>query len=221
MNFGELQTLVWSWLDDPNAGYFTPAQVQVWINNAQKELQKKLIRAGQNYYVEKMSGLLTANQDTYCLPTDFKKCHKLEIVSGGTAGTVTENRNTLTWVTLMQLENYPQGTGLPCVYNIRRNLVTFRPIPDQAYTVYLYQSYQVADMVNAQDVPDCPEDYTEYIAVLATIDGFMKDQRSPSDFLIAKQKMYEENLVADAVERDESSSRRVVVTEDSGWGVLF
>lgn len=220
MNRGQLRTLVLSWLDDPDGTYFTPAQVNVWLNNNQHEVQKKLLEAGENYYVTRMSGLLIANQDTYALPTDFKTCHKIQCVGLGTSG-VSEVRYPVDWVTYQQLDSIAGlQTGMPLVYNIRRNIITFRPIPDNAYTVYLHQTYRVADMVNDTDLPDVPSDYTEYIAILTALDGFTKDSRTPSDFVVTKQKDYERRLEKDT-KRDVSAPRMVVVTDDGGGGMLF
>lgn len=220
MTLSQIETLVWSWLDDPLGGYFTKAQIDVWINNAQKEVQKRLLKAGENYYVEKMSGLTIYGQDTYTLPSDFKSCHKFEIVTSG-LGTVNEHRVTLTPVTYNQLDAYPSGPALPLVYNFRRNLVTIRPMPDQAYTMYLHQSYRVTDLVNPNDLPDVPEDYTELIAVLATLDGFMKDQRDASQFVLDKKAEYEKMMNQDAKLRTVSAPRRIVETEgfatDGAW----
>lgn len=218
MNFGQLKTLVWSWLDDPLGAYFTDAQVSVWLNNAQRETQKQLIQAGENYYVEKMNGLTIQNEGAYELPMDFKKCHKLEIVLSGTG--VNEDRRTLGWVTLQQLDSVSQQAGSPTVYNIRRNQLHLRPIPDNVYPLRLFQSYRVVDMVNDADIPDVPEDYTEYLAVLATLDGFMKDQRDPSAFVVAKQDKYLALMKQDSEERDVSAPRQVVTT-DCDYGVLW
>jgi len=75
-NLGQLRTLALSWLDDPNGEYFTTAQMNVFLNNAQRELQKRLIDKGENYYVIRMTGTMVVGEDTYTLPTDFKKNHK-------------------------------------------------------------------------------------------------------------------------------------------------
>lgn len=211
MNLSQLESLVWSWLDDPQGQYFTQAQVDVWLNNAQQETQKRLIAAGENFYVTKMQGLTIANQNLYALPADFRKCHKFEIVVTGTG--VNENRVTLADVTYQQLEQVSQTTGLPSSYNIRRNLVDIRPIPDNAYTIYLHQSYRVADMVNSTDVPDIPREYHEYLAVLASIDGFTKDQRDPSAFVMTKKKDYESRMDDDSENRDVSAPRSVICTD--------
>lgn len=219
MNFGQLTTLVLSWLDDPQGAYFTPSQTAAWINNAQREAQKQLLQAGENYYVEKMSGQTIANQATYVLPSDFRLCHKMEMVCSGTG--VSEIRTELDFVTYQQLEQISQSTGFPVAYNLRRNIIEFRPIPDNIYTMYLHQSYRVVDMSNATDVPDIPQDYHEYIAVLATLDGFLKDQRDPSAFVAAKEDKYLQRMVKDAESRDVSAPRTVVVTEGFGGGYLF
>jgi hypothetical protein len=204
-------------LDDPNGDYFTAAQVNVWLNNAQRELQKRLINMGENYYVERMLGTLVVGTDTYTLPTDFKKCHKLEIVLSGTG--VNQQRRTLDPVTLIQIDQ-ETNSGIPRLYCFKRNAIIIRPIPDQAYPIYLHQSYQVVDMTTDADIPDVPQDYDEYIAIRATLDGFMKDQRQPTDFVMDKKKEYEKMFESDAQRRDVSKPRMVVSTDD-GWGAIY
>lgn len=220
-NRGQLRTLVLSWLDDPDGTYFTAAQVNVWLNNAQRELQKRLIDKGENYYVQRLVGTMVANEDTYELPTDFKKSHKLEVVLPGTTG-VNEQRRILTPVTYIQLDAVsPLGTGTPVAVCFKRNAMILRPIPDQAYTMYLHQSYQVVDMTSDADIPDCPHDYAEYLAIRATMDGFMKDQRQPTDFMVAKKEEYEKMLTIDSQRRDVSAPRMIVSTEDASYGALY
>lgn len=220
-NRGQLRTLVLSWLDDVNGTYFTSAEVNVWLNNAQRELQKRLIDKGENYYVERLSGTMVAGTDTYTLPTDFKKSHKLEVVEPGTSGT-SERRRILTPVTYVQLDAISStGTGMPVAVCFKRNAMILRPIPDQAYTMYLHQSYQVVDMSSDSDIPDVPADYAEYIAIRATIDGFMKDQRQPTEFIMAKKEEYEKMLAIDSQKRDVSAPRMVVSTEDQSYGALY
>ena len=217
MTLAQLETLVWSWLDDPNGTYFTQSQVDVWLNNAMNEVQKLLIQAGENYYVQKLSGVTVANSDTYSLPSDFRKCHKLEVVISGTG--VNEVRQTLTPVTLIQIDQISTGTGLPAAYAIKRSSFILRPIPDAVYTVYMHQSYRVVPMTTGSDIPDVPADYHEFIAVLATIDGLMKDQRDPSAFISAKRDYYLSLLKQDAENRDVSAPRSIVVTDNYSYGM--
>lgn len=219
MDFAQLQTLVLSWLDDPLAAYFTIPQISTWINNAQRECQKELLQAGDNYYVERMQGVTIQNQATYALPADFRFLHKFEVVISGN-GTSNETRQTMREVTYQQLDQQPQAPGVPCVYNIRRNIVTIKPVPDNAYTLYLSQSYRVVDMVNPTDLPDIPQDYHEYLAVLATIDGFLKDQRDSTPFVQGKFARYQTLMKQDAQRRDVSRSRFIISSDDE-YGILW
>jgi hypothetical protein len=50
-------TLMLSWLDDPNAGYFSASDTLAWLNQAQREVQKQLILAGENWYVKPVETL--------------------------------------------------------------------------------------------------------------------------------------------------------------------
>ena len=218
MNRGQLRTLVLSWLDDPNGTYFTPAQVNVWLNNAQKEAQKQLVQAGENWYVSKASTTLIQNQDTYSLPLDFLKVNKLAILLSGV--TPNQVRQTLTWVTLIELDQVSMTTGTPACYTIRKNCLVIRPIPDNTNTLYLDYTYLVADMNSDLAVPDVPTQYQEYLAVLATIDGFLKDQRDPSPML-TKKDYYLSLMKQDAENRNVDQPRMVVVTEPGSAGYLF
>lgn len=218
MVLSDLRTMVWGWLDDPNGTYFTQAQIDVWINNAQREVQKQLIEAGENWYVTRASTSTVANSDTYSLPSDFLHLHKLEILLSGTAPN--EVRQTLTFQTDVQIDTISMTTGTPGYYAIRRNAFILRPIPDTVKTIYMDYSYLVADMVNASDTPDVPTQYQEYIAILATLDGFVKDQRDPSNILM-KKNTYLEMLKSSAENRNLDQPRMIVCLEDAGFGYLF
>lgn len=218
MNLGQLNTLVLSWLDDPDGTYFTPAQVSVWLNNAQREVQKQLIQSGENYYVQKVSSTMVVDSDSYALPSDFLKCHKLEIVISGTG--TSQVRSMLVPVTLVQLDQVSMTTGTPRAYIIKKNCFTARPIPDNTYQMHLQYSYRVGDMTLDADLPDVPIQYHEYIAVVAALDGFIKDGRDMSQ-LLAKKESYRELMKQDSQERRVDNPRTVVVTEDCDFGMVW
>ena len=100
MTLLELENLVLSWLDDPNASYYTRPQLKVWINNAQREVQRRLIKAGENYYEIPVYTFNVDNIRGYSLPSDFLKVHKLEIVLSGSG--VNENTQLIVPTTLVQ-----------------------------------------------------------------------------------------------------------------------
>jgi hypothetical protein len=220
MNLSQLTNLFLYWVDDVNGTYFTPPQTTLFLNNAQREVQKQLIQSGENWYVQRVFSYTVTNQDTYALPTDFLRLHKLELVLQG-VGITNENRQTIIPVTLIQLDQIGMNlTAAPEVYNIRKNCFTMRPIPDNIYKIYLAYTYQVQDMVNSFDLPDVPPRYHEYVAVTAAIDGFIKDGRDMSQLLTKKQE-YKELMKQDAQNRNVDQSKSVVVTDDCVLGYLF
>jgi hypothetical protein len=218
MNFGDLQTLVAFWLDDPNFGYYPIATVKTIINNAQREVQKMLLQSGENWYMQPSNSTTVLGQNEYVLPSDFLVAHRLELVLSGTAPN--ENIVAIPNITLNQQDLLPNGTGTPEGFYIKKNRIVIYPACDTSgLTLRLYYSALVQDMTNQTDVPDVPTQYQEMIAVLSTLDGLYKDGRDPGPFL--QKKSYYETLMKEAAEnRDQSGPRMVVQTSDD-WGILF
>lgn len=218
MTFNELKNMVWTWLDDPTHGYFTDNEVSNWLNNAQREAQKQLIQSGEQWYTKRVSTALVVNEDTYALPDDFLKMAKFEILLSGT--TPNEVRQAMTPVSLVGLDRVSMTTGTPCAYTIRKNCVVIRPIPDNTQTLYMDYAYLVSPMIASSDIPDVPQQYQEYLAVLASIDGFLKDQRDPSPML-TKKDYYLALMKQDDNNRNVDYPRTVNVTDDDSFGYLF
>lgn len=219
MTYQDMQNLLYDWLNDPNETYYT--KVPYWINHAQRELQKKLLKANENWYAETVTTTLVPNYDTYPLPSDFLKVHKLEVVLSG-FGTTSEERQTVFPMTPVQIENIVNQTGVPQAYYLKKNCFVLRPIPDSAYQIKVMYSYLVQDMVNATDVPDAPLQYHEYIPILAAYNGFLKDQLDviPPAY-IAKKTEYEEMLMQDAKNRSIDSPRQVIVTSGEAFDGIW
>ena len=217
MTRAELKTLIWSWVDDPNGGYFTDANLNVWINNAQKQVQRQLIQSGELYYAQEVQASTAANTNEYTLPTDYLRLHRLEIIQSGTFPN--ENRIRMQQVTPVEAVAFGTGTGFPSAYYLKKNSFVLLKCPDQVYTVAMLYSYLVADMTSDSDSPDVPTQYHEMVAVIATMDGFLKDQRDPSNFN-EKLKYYQDLMKQDAQNRAVDTPREVVVTQSdmSFWG---
>lgn len=217
MQLQQIQNLVAYWLDDLQFGYFTLPQVTVWINNAQHELQKRLIKSGNNYYFRSVTTPLIVNQNFYALPGDFKKLHNLEVILTGTPPN--ENTNPILPITENQKYLVQTGTGTPNWYALRQASLYLLPAPDTALTMRLIYSYMVQDLVNATDVPDAPLDYHEMIALLAAEDGFIKDGRANA-LLEKKIAAIQETIDRDAQERLQDGPRGIVETgnnSDNGF----
>lgn len=215
MTFLELQNYVVEWLDDPNFGYFSQSTVQTWLNRALREVQKQLIQAGENWYITCAISSTVTDQREYTLPSDFLKSHRLEYVSSGTG--VNQSLFVITPSTLQQARTLIGAkSGTPSVFVMRKSSFDLYPAPDTPdKTLRLYYSYRVSDMSGDNDVPDCPEQYHEYIAILAALNGYIKDDRAPNS-LLEKRNFYLDMMKKDAEDRQQDTPRMVVITETDG-----
>lgn len=218
MTRGEIRALMSSWLDDVNQTYFTPAQQNVWINLAQRQVQQMLLQAGENFYMRPVETILVTDQADYVLPADFMVEHRIEIIISGTGPN--ENRQPLLPITTNQQDLVSIATGVPSNYYIKKDRITISPTPQQSYVMRLYYSPRVTDLVNDADTPDVPEQFMEFVAILAALDGFIKDDRS-SENLMAKKLPYEMLLKQMAEDRLQDQPRSVVMTDDTEFGSLF
>jgi len=218
MTRGDLRNLCLYWLDDLQGAYFTPTQMNVFINNAQREVQKQLMQAAEDYYLKVLQTVTVQGQGDYVLPADFYKLRRLEYILSGTG--VNEDPLQLQSITLNQRAYLPIGTGTPANYILKSDRFTILPFPDTPNVILrLYYTYRIADMTTDADVPDVPEDYHEYIAVLAALDGFVKDDRSPQN-LVDKREAYLKLMKQTAEDRKADRSRQVIVRDQTfgvGW----
>jgi hypothetical protein len=209
MTFQDLQNLTSYWLDDLQFGYYTQTQVQLWLNNAQKEVQKMLIASGQSRYNAWVGTTLIVGQSDYILPQDFRKLQNLEVVLSGTPPN--ESVSPIVPITLNQKYLVDMGQSTPAAYHFRRNRIVIQPAPDAPLLMRMEYTYLVTDMVNATDIPDVPAEYHELIALLACADGFIKDGRQ-NPLLLTKIEAYKTDLQQDAQERNQDTVRSVVQT---------
>ena len=216
MTFLQLRTLTLDWLDDPNAGYFSTTVVNLRLNLALKELQKRLISANKEYYAKCVQTDTVASQKAYALPDDFYQILRLERIAQGVTNNYPNFK--IEAITPNERDNYIDDTGAPVAYYMQKNNIMLVPTPDSVYEIHLEYSYQVADMVNDSDEPDAPEFFHEYSAVLATRDCLINDGR-PLDPITAKMKDYETLLKQIADQRQADSPRMVVAAGGGGmWG---
>ena len=219
MNLSQLQTYVSTALDDLNFGYFTVAQINIWLNNAQHELQKRLLKAANNRYTVTVTTPLVVNQQAYALPPDFKKLHNLEVIVSGTAPN--EALSPVSPITENQKYMAQTGAGTPTCYVIKKNALILYPAADgTAPTLRMTYSYMVTDMVNLTDVPDAPADYHEMIGLLAIEDGFLRDGRA-NPYIEKKIAAIQSSIDSDAQERNQDQSRNIIETGNSDVGFMW
>lgn len=215
MNLGQLKTMVSFFVDDLAYGYFTQSEITTYLNNAQKECQKLLLQAGENYYTLTYSTYLVSGQSSYSLPADFMDLNRLAVVTAGTGPTATQMP--LSFITLNQRDLVSTQSGVPSYYTLVKNKLRIFPVPQSTQLLLLTYSPMVADMVSDSDIPDVPPFFHEFLAVLATIDCFLRDGRDMSAFL-EKRKYYEGMLKNQAQDRHVDSPRQVVTTDSYNSG---
>ena len=211
----EIRTLILSWLDDINGTYFTSDQVNTWINLAQREVQKQLLQAGENWYMKPVETTTVASQADYVLPNDFIYLHRLEVVLSGSGPT--ENRQPVQSISTNEQDLLSIVLGTPTNFYIKKDRMTLLPTPSQAWTLRLYYSPRVADLGSDSDSPDVPEQFMEYVAIIAAYNGFIKDDRAPDNLLIKKNE-YIELLKQMAKDRTQDVPRQVVMVTDYDCG---
>lgn len=219
MTLEQLRSLVLSWCDDPQGTYFTQPVLDLRINLALQELQKRLISANKEYYAACLKTNTVIGQQVYALPSDFMQVIRLEwYIPGQTQSTlstmiypITPNQRDLVGTVQAQ---FPQ------LYSFAKNNIILWPIPQTVVELHLEYSYLVAPMVSASDEPDAPEYFHQYIAVLASRDCLIQDGR-PLGPIQQKLVDYETLLKQIADQRNMDTPRMVVQTQatgfDGGW----
>lgn len=210
LTLANLRTLCWDWLDDPAGSYFIQSTLDLRLNLAQKELQKRLISANQQWYVKCVNTATVIGQNAYAVPSDFIEVIRLDYVTQGSGTTATTQK--LMSITPNQVDMVTDTQGDPQFYYLQnQNLIILVPTPDRAVTLDLRYAYLLADMASASDTPDVPAQFSEYIAVLATRDCLIKDGR-PLTPIESKLQHYEKLLKESAVQRLADGARMITRT---------
>lgn len=207
------------WVDDLLKGYFTDPQLNRFVNDAQIEVQKLLLQAGQNYYVTISDTQMVSGQKEYVLPSDFLHLHRLEIVTQG-YGTTNEVTNPVLPITINQQDIFPFTQGTPQGYYLKSDRIVLIPTPDTNLYLRLTYSYKVVQLVLDTDIVNVPDEYVEMVALYAAMDCFIKDNRDPTQISV-KLNDYHERLKREAEDRLQDTTRNVVSTNQGSYGALF
>lgn len=210
MTLGQIYSELASILDDPNFGYFTKPQLNRFVNNAQRELQKLLLQSGNSWYNIVKTRTTVTNQADYILPYNFLKLNRLELVQNPG---LNESRQQIEGITLNQKDYFPLY-GQSQAYYLSRASVILVPIPQStSFTLRINYSYRVADITDEGQIPDSPPEYHELIVIIAAVDCLLKDGRDAS-LLEKKRGEWIERMKRDADERTQDAPRMIRSTGD-------
>jgi len=213
MTRAEIRALILDWADDPQGTYFTSDLLNKRINLAQRELQKAMITANKQYCALAVKTDLVVGQSNYALPSNFIQIIRLEYVMSGSGDTAITQA--LKPMTPNQRDNTYQYSGDPLFYVFNKNDIVLQPVPNTVRELRLTYSYMVADLTSDSQSPDLPEQFHEYIAVIATRDCFLKDGRGLAP-IQAKLDDYKATMRQIAEQRNVDTPRMVVATR-GGW----
>lgn len=214
MTLTTMQALASDYLDDVNNSYFTITQLNLRLNLALRELQKRLILSGEQYYVVCYYTNTVVDQAAYALPSDFLNIVRLDYILSGSGATAVEQK--LYAMTPNQRDLLGTTSGAPRYYYFQNNNLILAPAPDAIYQLHLEYTYYVTDMVNGSDTPDAPQQFHEYIVLMAVRDMMVKDNR-PLGNIETKLKEYEELLKQMASQRRDDGARMIVSTDSIEW----
>lgn len=214
MTFLEMQVLASDYLDDTANGYFTLPILKQRLNLALRELQKRLISANKDYYSKCVYTNTVINQAAYALPSDFLQVIRLYFITQGSGATANEQK--IMAMTPNQRDLIIDTTGDPIAYYMQKNNLILSPVPNRVVPLHLEYSFYVSDMVNDSDIPDAPQQFHEYIVILAVRDCMVKDMR-PLTNIETKLKEYELLLKQIADQRQADGPRMVVQTDPLEW----
>ena len=207
------------YLDDLSKGYFTDVQLTSWINFAQAEVQRIMLQAAQDSFVIRYETTTVINQTDYVLPQGFHKMNRVELVISGTPPN--EIKGPLLKISTNQMDLVTYQPGVPSVYYLKSNRMVILPAPVSTYTLRIYYSPYLFDMVLDTDECQIPDPYSQLVVILAAFNGYIKDGRdAPATLVQAKDEMI--NFIKqDAQERTQDSPRSIVTTDfsstDQSW----
>lgn len=221
INLGEMKAYGAQLVDDIQQTYFTSTMWNIFLNASAKECQKKLLAAGNNWYLRvDTSQTLINGTASYTLPVNTINVNRIEIVQNPG---LNESWYSLQDITLNQQSYFKASSsisGAPAVFYMQgASLIVMVPQPDASVagrTVRLWYSPLIAEVTSDSDTFDIPAEFHTYVVLMATVMCFLKDSRDPN-LIVSAMKETEMKLEKAAIERSQVGASRVVEVDGGGW----
>lgn len=210
MTFLEMQDRVLADLNDVDANYFTRTIVKGYLNEAQKTAQKVIEQSFEGRFQKCVETWTVIGQREYELPTDFKRLDLLEIIISGSTFT-NQNTQILGKITRSQRDVFARS-GTPQAFDFKGTQLILTPVPDAVKTLRMEYTYKLPTLSADGDTSEIPTEYHEYMCVLATIMGMLRDANPVGDWE-RKRDLMEMDIKKDAEQRTVAQPRTVVQTQ--------
>lgn len=217
MNRGALRAAVRSELQEPTEGFWSDADLNTWLNEANAEIVKTVRAEASSSFTT------TANQEWITLPTDFFLMRRVEMQTtpGSSSGWFVVEPIS---VDLRQEGDplSPYLPGVPAGWYVLGGKLYFVPAPSLAFSGTLYYFKNATPMTADGDTPFYPEGQ-----VAETVDPLLQDyvvakaftrRQDPAYTIYAGR--YNSGLAAltkDAVDRGNANSNVVI----NDWNAEF
>jgi len=218
MNFAELRTAFYDFVDDEVKDLYKTDKAARLINNALKMMGRKLEVIDEKVFIKCVTYAVVKSQTdlVFTLPTDFKRVRTAERLF------INNNEDPLSvnWIDFPKRndsDRFPRRA--------RRNLTNTRPLcyllgnklgvvtPGDAYTLRLWYSHAIPKLLDEGDIPEgIPEDHHETIALQAAKLAYEIESRQ-----FPFQQEYDEgvrDLMTTVQPRQAQKARYVRMTED-------
>ncbi len=205
MNLNELKTLFSVYVNDPYFGYFSEATATTFLNNALIQAQRRLLKMHAAYYSVCASTPLIIGQSQYSLPDDFLALFDIWIDLDNSTPPPTSR---LEFIPLSKRHDFAPTNGTPTHFYMLKNSLNVVVPPDDTQTLEIVYAPKAPAMTTGTDIPDIPEQYHEFLVLLAAETALMVDDRVSS--LVDDRLEYYDKLISANEQRIQSQPRYII-----------
>lgn len=171
-----LRTRLREHLGETTAGFYTDAELNAWLDEAQIQVAKKILAADQSLLLTNGTLNWTSGTAEYAIPTGLWKLHLIERLD--TSGNVVGHLHSTDIRDKIVAES-AVVTGVPygqTVFYLKGSSIGFTPTPDTTQTAAVRIWYQALPALLSADSieSDLPNDVEDLVVLNAAIRGFMK-----------------------------------------------
>lgn len=171
-----LRTRLREHLGETTAGFYTDAELNAWLDEAQIQVAKRILGVDESLLLTSGTINWTDGTSAYVLPTGLWKLHLVERLD--TSGNVVENLDPVN-IRDKIIADSAVVSGIPygqTAFFLQSSNIVFAPTPAETQTAAVRLWYQALPALLADDSTesDLPNDVEDLVVLNAAIRGFMK-----------------------------------------------
>lgn len=160
-------------IDEPSTAVVSDSDIVRKANLALKQLKSFVVSSGSGWYDKDTTIATSSGTSEYSLPTDFSQLRAFKIQTDFSfSPTIYYVPQSIVLKPFSFTTGYSESTqGMPTMYQIRKDVVKFYPIPDTEYAIYLYYVRKPTE-IDADDLTldiDIPYEATPLLVLSTAI----------------------------------------------------